>query len=170
MRVIRKAVAAVIFFLSIGLFAARDKTPAELQPAGAKEMKSLVRKDLLQLKLQEAAPPKRNIFAPRPAAGRPGDTGQRIGPVPPLNVGADNPEGEEQAVEAPPIMSVNLRYIGFISSPHRLVALIIFEGRAIAVSEGDVVGEGIRIGRVTREQVEVLLPDSSTRTFSLEGE
>jgi hypothetical protein len=40
----------------------------------------------------------------------------------------------------------------------------------MAVVEGDVVGEGIRIGKVTRQQIEVVLPDSSTRTFSLEGE
>lgn len=71
---------------------------------------------------------------------------------------------------APPVVTVNLRYIGHIASARRLVALVLLDNRAIAVMEGDVVGEGIRIGKVSRQQVEVVLPDSSTRTFSLEGE
>jgi len=82
----------------------------------------------------------------------------------------DESAAADETAEAPPVISVDLRYIGFIESPRRLVALVIFEGQAIAVVKGDVVGEDIRIGKVTRQQVEVVLPDSSTRTFSLEGE
>src|SRR4030067_1074904 len=62
-----------------------------------------------------------------------------------------NPAPTDGAAEAPPVMTVNLLYIGFIESPRRLVALVNFEGRAIAVVEGDVVGEGIRIGKVSRQ-------------------
>jgi len=82
----------------------------------------------------------------------------------------DESAAADETAEAPPVISVDLRFIGFIESPRRLVALVIFEGQAIAVVKGDVVGEDIRIGKVTRQQVEVVLPDSSTRTFSLEGE
>lgn len=83
---------------------------------------------------------------------------------------ADTPVPQADEDAAPPVIAVNLRYIGFIESAQRMIALVVFEGQAIAVVEGEVVGEGIRIGKITREQVEIVLPDSSTRLFSLEGE
>jgi hypothetical protein len=38
------------------------------------------------------------------------------------------------------------------------------------VVEGEVISEGVRIGKIGREEIEVVLPDASTKTFSLEGE
>jgi multidrug efflux pump subunit AcrA (membrane-fusion protein) len=85
-----------------------------------------------------------------------------------------NAAGEaKQGEVAPPAVTVNLRYIGYIESvksPRRLTALIILEGQAIPVREGEVVSEGVKIGKISPQEIEVILPDSSTRTFSLEGE
>jgi hypothetical protein len=151
--------------------------PAQTEPqpkpqtAAIKEVKSLIRKDLLGGGKPAAAAPKRNIFAPNARANRPGPGRTMAIPQPMSNSPeADDPEATDQAPAPPPVMAVNLRYIGFIVSPRRLVALVNFEGRAIAVVEGEIIGEGIRIGRVTQKEIEVVLPDSSTRTFSLEGE
>lgn len=171
MRMTRPSVTALIFVLAAGLCPAQAPTEPASKKEAAQAVKSLLRKDLLQVKKQDEAPPMRNIFAPRSGSIRPADIALPGRPLP----AGDLPEvGEslsaDETAEAPPALTVNLRYIGYVESPRRLTALVIFEGLAIAVVEGDVVGEGIRIGKVTSRQVEVILPDSSTRTFSLEGE
>jgi Tfp pilus assembly protein PilP len=171
MRIIRQPVAVLIFVLAAGLCPAQTRTDPAPKTVAEKEAKSLLRKDLLQIRKQDAAPPTRNIFAPRAGFSRPGDVVRAGRPQSPVDFqAADESAATEETTEAPPVITVNLRYIGFIESPRRLVALVNFEGRAMAVVEGDVVGEGIRIGKVTRQQIEVVLPDSTTRTFSLEGE
>ncbi len=70
-------------------------------------------------------------------------------------------------------MNINLRYIGFIEytkSSQKITALIILEGQPMAVVEGEVVFEGMRIGKISPQELEVIMPDSTTRKFSLEGE
>lgn len=69
-----------------------------------------------------------------------------------------------------PVLNINLRYIGFIRSSRKVIGLIILEGQVMAVAEGEVVSEGIRIGKVTAQEIEVIMPDSTTRKFPLEGE
>ena len=181
MRTFRQPLIALALVMSVGLCPAGSQTPRKdrqaaraakaAKAAAEKGVKSLVRRDLLTLKKTEAAPPKRNIFAPRIGPSRPAEAAgpAQPQPAPDFSAGGEPAEAKETA-PAPPVITVDLRYIGFIVSARRLVALVIFEGQAIAVVEGDVVGEGIRVGKVNREQVEVVLPDSSTRTFSLEGE
>ena len=171
MRIIRQPVAVLIFVLAAGLCPAQTQTDPAPKTAVDKEVKSLLRKDLLQIRKQADASPMRNIFAPRAGSSRPGDVALPGKPLPAMDFQAADESAEaDETAEAPPVITVDLRYIGFIESPRRLVALVNFEGRAMAVVEGDVVGEGIRIGKVTRQQIEVVLPDSTTRTFSLEGE
>jgi hypothetical protein len=171
MRMTRPAVIALVFALAVGLCPAQAPTEAASKKETAQAIKSLLRKDLLQVKKQDAAPPTRNIFAPRSGSSRPADIALPGRPLPAVDLPeADEAAATDETAVAPAAPTVNLRYIGYIESPRRLVALVIFEGMAIAVVEGDVVGEGIRIGKVTIRQVEVILPDSSTRTFSLEGE
>lgn len=166
MRMTRPAIAALILLLAASLCPAQAPTEPSAKKAAAKEVRSLLRKDLLQVKKQEAAPPMRNIFAPRAGSSQP-----REEALPAVDSqGEDEPMATDETAEAPPVLNVNLRYIGFIESPRRMVALVIFEGLAIAVVEGEVVGEGIRIGKITNQQIEVVLPDSSTRMFPLEGE
>jgi hypothetical protein len=171
MRITKRPVAALVFVLAAGVCPAQVQTDPAPKPAVDKEVKSLLRTDLLRVKKLEAAPPKRNIFAPRAGFSRPGEVVRPGRPLPAVDFqAADDLTAGDETAGAPPVISVNLRYIGFIESPGRLVAMINFDGRAAAVVEGDIVGEGIRISKITRQQIEVVLPDSSTRTFSLEGE
>lgn len=181
MPIFRIAAVALALGLTLGLHPAGSQNPQNprqarqaaraAKAAAEKGVKSLIQRDLLNLKRAEAALPKRNIFAPRFGPSRPNETaGAAETPAAPsISRGDEAMENQDQA-SAPPVITVNLRYIGFIVSSQRLVALVVFQGQAIAVVEGDVVGEGIRIGKVGRDEVEVVLPDSSTRTFSLEGE
>ena len=171
MRKNRVPVRALILVAAAGFCLGQAQEPPAVKTPAAQEARSLIRKELLEARKQDTAPPQRNIFSPRLGPGRPAETALPAGAQPVVDFeAADEPAAAEEASQAPPVINIDLRYIGFIQSPHRLVALVNFEGRAIAVVEGDVVGEGIRIGKVSRQTVEVILPDSSTRTFSLEGE
>ncbi len=129
--------------------------------------------DLLRISREEKTSVQRNIFAPGAASevtstprtstlpGTPGSRGVEA---------AWPEEGGISAEPARPAFSVNLRYVGVIVSERRHIGLIILDGQALAVAEGEVVSEGVRIGKITAEEIEVILPDSSTRKFPLEGE
>ena len=138
--------------------------------SAGKEPKSLIRKDLLQVQRGAVGLPKRNIFSPQssPRNSLQGDLGAAQKPQPGLGDEQNEAHGEE--AQAPPAMTINLRYIGFVESPRKRIGLIILEGQTMAVVEGDVISEGVRIGKVTAQEIEIIMPDSTTRKFSLEGE
>ena len=65
---------------------------------------------------------------------------------------------------------LDLRYIGYVRSGKKIVALVIFQGEALAVAEGEMIVEGITVKKIGTEELEVIGPDSKTSMFSLEGE
>jgi hypothetical protein len=167
MRVFKVWILAAFFSLISMIsssFLRADAQEAALNAPQKEEAKSLIRLDLLRLQRTEARLPKRNIFAPRSHSSPPlslkGQEG--IGPE-----AAETLSGKQQER---PAFNVNLRYIGYIESPGRMIALIILEGQALAVAEGEVVSEGIRIGKISPTEIEIIMPDSTNRKFSLEGE
>ena len=171
MRMLKPVVALTALVLAVGSSTAQTQSRPPSKTAPAEERNSLLRMDLLQLPQGKMTPPQRNIFAPGARISGPVDNLPQGGQMStPDDQAADTPVPQADEDAAPPVIAVNLRYIGFIESAQRMIALVVFEGQAIAVVEGEVVGEGIRIGKITREQVEIVLPDSSTRLFSLEGE
>jgi hypothetical protein len=156
------------FRLPAGLLLSQNKAP---EP---KILGPLIRMDLLERAKPESGQPTRNIFAPKQAYDAPAVARQE-GQSPMLT--PDLPSGVPQApgqggTEPPPApgISLDLRYIGFVNSPKKMIALIILQGQTLAVAEGEVVSEGIRIGKITKGILEVIMPDSSKRSFSLEGE
>jgi hypothetical protein len=164
MRVFKVWALAAFFSLILSSFLRADVQEASSSAPRREEVKSLIRMDLLRFKRTEAGLPKRNIFAPRshssPSFPLQAQEGVGLG-------AAENLPGREQER---PVFNVNFRYIGYIESPGRMIALIIIEGQALAVAEGEVVSEGIRIGRISPAEIEIIMPDSTTRKFSLEGE
>lgn len=68
------------------------------------------------------------------------------------------------------VLDFDLRYIGFIKSGKKIVALIVFDGESLAVEKGELISEGVEIGEITIMDIEVIGPDSNRRKFSLEGE
>ncbi len=171
MRIPKLLAALAALVAASGLSLAQTKDSAPVKPPSPEEGASLIRMDLLRAAQGEMASPLRNIFAPGTRASQPAAViPQEISPWSQDQHAVETAVPAEEAITSPPIMTVNLRYIGFVESAQRMIALVMFEGQAVAVVEGEVVGEGIRIGRVTRDEIEVLLPDSSTRLFSLEGE
>lgn len=153
--------------------------PVQAKIAAVNPVAPLVRTDLLARVPTPAGPPKRNIFSAQAAsAGRAAavaSPGAVTAGLPLANAAAGTVLSQAPA-EAPPAatpaFSVDLRYIGFVDSRRtgKIIGLVIFQGQARAVNEGEVISEGIRIGQVSREAIEVILPDSSRRTFPLEGE
>ncbi len=164
MRIFRLCSLVVVFSLGLSFLVGAGLQEAAPKPPQKEEAKSLIRMDLLRLSKTETGLPKRNIFAPRSPSS----------PFPPLqpqddlglNEAATPPSKEQER----PTFNVNLRYIGYIESSGRMIALVILEGQTLAVAEGEVISEGIRIGKISRAEIEVILPDSTTRKFSLEGE
>ncbi len=164
MRVSKVWALAAFFSLISSSFLRADIQESATNSPRKEEAKSLIRKDLLRTHGTETGVPKRNIFAPRSHAS------------PPLSLKAQESIGPEAAEKLPgkdeeqPAFNVNLRYVGYIESPGRMIALIILEGQALAVAEGEVVSEGIKIGKISPTEIEIIMPDSTTRKFSLEGE
>lgn len=142
--------------------------PPERKAAGSEsKTRSLIRKDLLLATREDPGPPQRNIFSPglfwsEPAVIPQGNTSV---------AGHTAPEGLKQgATTSSALDLLNMRYIGFIRSPGSITALVILEGRVLAVKEGEVIGDGMRMSAVTVSEVEVVGPDSGKRKFPLEGE
>jgi len=63
-----------------------------------------------------------------------------------------------------------LRYIGYVKSGQKIIALIFFEGEALAVEESEMISAGIRVGKVTSEEIELIDASSQKWKYSLEGE
>jgi len=127
--------------------------------------------DLLRVQRGDSVVSKRNIFAPGTSFAAPPE--RAIIEEPSSAIAAEQIETQPEEAQAPPVLNVNLRYIGFIEytrSSKKITALIILEGQPMAVVEGEVVLDGIRIGKISPQELEVIMPDSTARKFSLEGE
>jgi hypothetical protein len=166
-----KILAVVLaFFWMSRVCAGAAAQPTAQNPPKGKEKASLIRMDLLRVQRGEAVVSKRNIFAPGTSLPAPvrADIEE-----PSPEAAAEQIETQGEEAQAPPVLNINLRYIGFIEysrSSRKITALIILEGQPMAVVEGEVVWEGIRIGKISPQELEVIMPDSTTRKFSLEGE
>ena len=128
---------------------------------------SLIRKDLLKEKPGEIAPPRRDIFSPRtafvpPGFSQPGESpGGRV---------SDAGRSETPPAMEPAEPSLDLSYIGYVQSAHKMIALIILEGQAMAVSEGEEVLPGMKVGKVAADRIDLIGPDAKRLSFPLQGE
>ncbi len=129
---------------------------------------SLIRWEWLPATPAPPAPPKRDIFSPRstPVPGedrvRPDAVFARPGEAPP-EAGGKPTEPQPPAFE--------LRFIGwsFGVAQKRLVGIVLLDGTAAAVAEGETLANGFTVTRITRREIEVRGPDGKTQTFALEG-
>ena len=128
---------------------------------------SLIRKDLLKEKPGEIELSRRDIFSPRTTFA-------------PLGISASGepPGGQITGGEktvTPPAMepaepSLDLSYIGYIQSVHKMIALVILDGQALAVSEGEEVLPGVKLEKVTPDGIDLIGPDSKRLSFPRQGE
>jgi hypothetical protein len=157
----------------LGIFFAIALAASQGQKAEAKKEKPgpLIKKHLLDVKKENFAAPKRNIFSAG-AAAFPEDRPPVLDDV--VLKSAED-ANSAQAVkpgekEATPAASISLRYIGFIGSSKKAIGLVLFEGRAQALEEGDLLAAGVQVGKITQKELEILLPNGLKQKFPLEGE
>ncbi len=156
--------------LWILLLAAAALCPGQTPPASTKpapEPKRLLRMENLKPRELPPAAAKRDIFSPggyaesvvSGPAGRPlaGKAGGAI-------------EAAELAEPPAPVLSVRFVGYSFNEASSRTVGLILVDGVARAVGEGDVLPDGLKIIRVSRDRIEVEKPGGEILTFSLEGD
>ncbi len=140
--------------------AAGEKPDAAKKPAPP----PLVRMDLLMTRPADPAAPIRDIFSP----------GRAVAPTGSVAV-PDIPGGEEpglagspEAVPEEPVL--DLVYIGWVTSGHKIVALIISEGQTIAVVEGEEIVPGLKVDKIGPDRIEVVGPDGKRTSVPVQGE
>lgn len=132
-----------------------------------KEPHSLVRRDLLTPTRKFLPAAQRNIFTrQRTASGEEGI---------PFSGAADFQTPEQIKSASQPVSAVEevrsiIRYIGYVRSGDRVVALIIVEGNTYAVESGDVLEMGVSISEITPNEIEISDRGSEPVRISLEGE
>jgi hypothetical protein len=125
----------------------------------------IIRLDLLAAAGEEGLSPSRDIFVPKPAVS-----------VPAVMDHSDLsglPLAESRFPEVGGVsyrQSVHLTYTGYVSSGSFYIALIVYQGQPMAVAEGEEIGPGIRIVRITPDKLEIAEPDSEVKAFPIEGD
>jgi hypothetical protein len=166
---IRLGIPVLIFLFAAGPLypgGLRQKDVEKLQEKEAH--KSLIRKDLLASLDKDLIPPKRNIFTRRRSGAIPGAVSS------PEGFQAFQPPRQNESAErqdtAGEKTRLNVKYIGYVQSGNRVVALIILEGEIFAVETGDVLERGVTIGSITPTEIEVIDKGSEPIRVNLEGE
>ena len=163
MKAKRGMIILLIVFLSVVFCLAGYEEKKTDEKPDIKTKKSLIRKDLLTIKKDAPKRPRRNIFSPRGEAISEEDVATLIS-------SRDFEEQESSAEEETPFFTMSLRYIGYIDAGERIVALIIYEGEAMAVEEGEMINEQFKVGKVTRDKLDIIGPGEEIKEFPLEGE
>jgi hypothetical protein len=146
-------------------------------PRGKKTDPDMVTGPLLRMSLLERkdAPfpgAKRDLFIPGVTAVEQPAL-PHFGARPPVQPGMTVPGVKPDAAAAetlPPEPPVNIRYVGFIQGKEKFLALVLFNGLAVAVGPGETLGEIWKVARVAAAEIEIQGPDGSTLKFALEGE
>ncbi len=147
------------------LFGGIQEEPQKSEPVKSSE-DSFIRMDLLSAEKKPMPPPERNIFSVRNTRAAeefsPEAIEERMKEI------RSGPNTQSENENSAP--SLNLRYLGYVLSGRKTVGLVVFNGEALAVMEGELLTEGYTIGRINHEEIEILGPDSKPVMFSLEGE
>lgn len=136
--------------------------------ASSQEEKTLIRIDLLFQGKKQLELPIRNIFSPITSRRA------QVGTAVIQETRDENPVDiqQEQAAERkePPRPALNVRYIGYVRSKEKIVALILFRGIAYAVEEGELLEEQIEVKDVTVEEIILTLGGFQPFKYAIEGE
>ena len=162
---IRALKIAAAFLLVLAVFALGQK-PVPDAKKRSKDPGPLIRLDLLSTVRSGPLPLLRDIFLPRgPGSDGPGAMPVVLGgPVRPAIV----PAGENPADEA--ALLPTIRYVGFVRSQGRFLALVLVDGQAAALAEGDLAGAAGKVVKISAAEIEIQGADGKSLKFALEGE
>jgi hypothetical protein len=155
--------------LLVGAVLAAGAPPGQKAEAGktAPDLTPLVRLDLLKALPPEPAAPIRDIFNPGRAVAAP-----EAVETPDAT---QAPAGEEPGVEAPPEAApeeplLELAYLGYVTSGRKIVALVISQGQAMAVAEGEEIVPGVTVVKIGPDRIEVTGPGGKKMSVPIQGE
>jgi len=157
----RLIAAVLVWNLAGGLSAGQGQGEAAPPSVPAR----LVRMDLLASPPAEASLPLRDIFKPRGPSLAEGFQGSEAVVREP-SAGIVRPS--EDPIPAQP--ALNLVYIGYIRSARAMIALVIADGQAAAVAEGEEIFPGVTVVKVTPDRIDLSGPGSETSSVPLQGE
>jgi hypothetical protein len=153
-----------VAFAAISLQAhIRQETPKKEKNGEANPRVSFIRMELLRAEKKPLPPAPRSIFTAKRSGINNFDPEK-------LQEEIERIEGTGGIQRQQSGEYLDLRYIGYVRSGTKIVALVIFQGEALAVAEGEMIVEGITVKKIGLEEIEVIGPDSKPSMFSLEGE
>lgn len=79
-------------------------------------------------------------------------------------------QGEEETASHEAVYRPSVRYIGYVHSAGKTIALLIVNGLALPVEPGEYITPEFQVVRISPEEVIVTGPDKKEIRFSLEGE
>ncbi|MFW6159735.1 MAG: hypothetical protein ACOC57_01170 [Acidobacteriota bacterium] len=125
----------------------------------------LIRMDLIELINKDFKPPLRNIFTFQPDTeeGLSSLGQEREAVTQRSEISGVNRENQNQ-------LNLFFEYVGYVKSKDKIVALIIFQGTAVAVQEGDLLEDGSVVALVSEESLEVTGTSGQKHTFYLKEE
>jgi len=162
---IKKSLISLFILTGIILFIRNGLTQDDIPD---KEMKNLIRKDLLFKGEEELDLPIRNIFSP--VTSRRAQIGTAVVEEERNDIPEEEPPEKIEEKKEPARPSLNVRYIGYVRSDEKIVALILFRGQAFAVEKGELLEEKIEVKEVTVEEVALILGGFKPFKFAIEGE
>ena len=156
----------ICFFVSGALYSGVSAQEKKEKVQEEKVRTSLVRKDLLKPTKEPLPPIKRNIFTRQRMTSTEEGDGSVLEDV--------RRPGQKQSPDAQPAeaerVRIDARYIGYVQSGDKVVALIILGGNTYAVESGDVLEMGVSIGEITPDEMEIIDSGSEPVRINLEGE
>jgi hypothetical protein len=155
------AVVAALMAAAGALLLAGAMDNQEATTAEASAGQSLIRKDLLKQPWPADVRPRRNIFV------RGGGTA--VEPGPPVKVSPSRADTASDKAE-PESIGPDIRYVGCVVTPRKTVAIVLVDGQALAVAEGDQVAAFFVVQKISPEALELADPDGRRRTISITGE
>jgi len=160
--------ARTILFFGFILFIGVETVTAQSEVRGEKPAQSFIRMDLLPTETSPMKPPLRNIFVPLRSGMTARDYPLPVGDAPPGD--PFFPQPGARPADLLETTSLAVSYVGYIDSGQKIVGLILFQGEALTVVEGELLTDTLRVGAVTPENIEIFDRDSKPKIFSLEGE
>ncbi len=151
------ALTAACFALSV---LPQEESKGEGTRKTSRETTPLIRKDLLDFGEETPPPSLRNIFRPKRTVNR---------AAAPRVPAAPRPEAKTPPSEPEPSFALSLNYIGSVESGGRTMALVVRNGEALPVAEGEELAPGYRVIRITSEEIEVEGPGGERKVFSRQG-
>ena len=162
---IRNGLFPLFVFMGIILFFMNGFAQSD---TSLKAGKNLIRKDLLFKGEERLSLPLRNIFSPLSAIRA--QAGTVVVEEKRTQSPVDEQRNQINVKKEPARPSLNVRYLGYVRSDERIVALILFRGLAFAVEEGEILEEQVEVKEVTAEEIILTLGGFKPLKFAIEGE